>query len=93
MDHFSFLIDDVRYTVPNLLLILVTDVDRAKELAVQKLLEAPEHLSVQVFQGDRLICTISRDNAASISQMNGGKGADTLLALQRFDEKRRIFSR
>lgn len=60
-EPFSILIDDARYTVPTLMLVVETDLGRAKELALRKLRESPQHLSIELFQGDRLIFKFEQD--------------------------------
>jgi len=61
MHSLTLFIDDERYTVPTLLILFTADLADAERLARQKLDEAPEHLHVHVFEGDRLVCSVSRD--------------------------------
>ena len=90
MDHFSFFIEDERYTVPNLVLVLVSDVARAREMAVQKLWETPEHLSIQVFQGEKLIFTVSRDPSEEDEEIADDEPPPT--AVEQIGYKARLLS-
>jgi hypothetical protein len=51
MQNFEFFIEDDRYTVPTLEIVLVRDAARARELAADRLLSSFHHLSVEVRQG------------------------------------------
>jgi hypothetical protein len=53
----AFYLTDRRYTVPTLSFAVVRDEDEARRLAVD-LLSGPDHLKVEVWEGDRLSFTV-----------------------------------
>ena len=52
---------DARYSAPNLDLVTAADDARARELASQRLDASPHHLMVEVFEEDRLVCVVRRE--------------------------------
>ena len=62
----TFLIDDVRYSVPTLFLVSVHDKSRMEELARFKLEETTEHVRVQVFVDDQLIYSVSKNGGGVV---------------------------
>ena len=63
MRNFSIFVADDRYSVPTMLMAVVTDEARAIELAVDKLAETPHHLSVEVWEADALVFATDRTSA------------------------------
>jgi hypothetical protein len=70
MDAFSFFIEDDRYTVPTLEFVLVADMARAKQMASERLIASPHHLSIAVHRHGRQIFRVARATKA-----DGAEGA------------------
>ena len=56
---FQFFITDSRYTVPTLAFVTAEDEHYALEQAIRVLGESPNHLSVEVREGDALLFTLA----------------------------------
>jgi len=64
MQTFEFFIEDDRYAVPTLEFAQVSDADRARELAAERLRASPHHLSVEVRRAnERLFLLTSAQGA------------------------------
>lgn len=63
MQHFEFFIEDDRYSVPTLELVVVRDADRARQLATERLCASPHHQSVEVRTANATLFLISRPEA------------------------------
>jgi hypothetical protein len=61
---FSFFIEDDRYNVPTLQIMLLRDIERAKELAADRLKASPHHLSIEVSEGSHPLFRVSRQKRA-----------------------------
>ncbi len=71
MAAFAFFIEDDRYTVPTLEFVLAPDAARARQLASERLIASPHHLSVLVHQdGQQMFQVVrpGRRNAADREQ-------------------------
>ena len=60
MHTFSFFIEDDRYSVPTLQIMLLRDIERAKELAADRLRASPHHVSIEVSEGSHPLFRVSR---------------------------------
>ena len=58
MATFTFYIRDDRYKVPTLALVDAEGVERARELAAQRLLESTSHAAIDVYEGEELRFTV-----------------------------------
>jgi len=69
MSTFTFYIQDDRYNVPTMDIVIAQSEARARVRAMERLLESTHHLGVEVYEGDRLrfsMTTESRHPAASL---------------------------
>lgn len=55
-------VHDDRYSVPNLDTVTVRDDERAIEIATQRLSSSPHYRLVEMWEDDRLVCRIGRDD-------------------------------
>jgi hypothetical protein len=55
MRTFACFITDARYSVPTLDLLIVSDDERAKELALRRLMESSHHQAVEVVENGRRV--------------------------------------
>jgi ribosome-binding protein aMBF1 (putative translation factor) len=62
MRTFTFFLTDRRYEVPTVAFVTAQDVERAAELARERLGESPHHLAVELRENDELIARIDRDS-------------------------------
>lgn len=60
MEALTLFIEDDRYTVPNLEFVLVNDTKKAQQLATERLIASPHHLSVSVHEHGREIVRVTR---------------------------------
>ena len=58
MRNFEFFVNDLRYSLPTLLLVEARDETRARILAGLVLAESRHHLSVEVREGDRVLFSV-----------------------------------
>jgi hypothetical protein len=58
MNIYTLYIEDDRYTVPTMLIIMADNDTRARDDAVEQLRASPHHLSVEVWDEDRLVAAI-----------------------------------
>jgi hypothetical protein len=63
MRTFSFYIHDVRHTLPTLAFVTVSDEQRAREIARERLMESPDHLAIEVREDDGLLFSLDRNGA------------------------------
>ena len=55
-------VHDDRYSVPNLDTVTVRDDERAIEIATQRLSASPHYRIVEMWDDERLVCRIGRDD-------------------------------
>ena len=67
MRTFTFFLTDQRYSVPTVAFVTARDVERAGELARERLDESPHHLAIELFENDELVGRIDRDGEAWLS--------------------------
>ena len=58
---FTFMIQDDRYAVATVALVMLPDDGQARDIAARRLAESPHHLAVEVFQDDVLLFRVTRD--------------------------------
>jgi hypothetical protein len=63
MRTFSFYIHDARHIVPTLAFVTVSDEQKARELAKERLMESLDHLAIEVREDDWLLFTLDRNGA------------------------------
>jgi hypothetical protein len=63
MRTFSFYIHDVRHIVPTLAFAIVSDEQRAREVAKERLMESLDNLAVEVRENDLLLFSLDRNGA------------------------------
>lgn len=63
MRTFSCFITDGRYAVPTLDLFIVADEERAREMALRRLMESPYHEAVEVRENGRAIYARRREHS------------------------------
>lgn len=61
---YSILIHDDRYAEPTLLIAGVRGEERVVEIAREKLAECPHYRAVEVFEGERALLRIEREDPA-----------------------------
>lgn len=64
MRTYSLYITDDRYAAPTLLIAGVRNDERVGEIAREKLQASPHYRSIEVFDGDRFLFRIERDDPA-----------------------------
>ena len=67
MRTFSFYIHDVRHIVPTLAFVALSDEQRAREIAKERLMESLDHLAVEVREDDCLLFSLDRNGAMWIN--------------------------
>ena len=55
------MIQDDRYAVATVALVMLPDDGQARDIAARRLAESPHHLAVEVFQDDVLLFRVTRD--------------------------------
>lgn len=65
MRSFECLITDDRYSVPQLTWMVVSDVDRARELARRDLMQDQHHQAIELRENGRLVFSASRTDVAA----------------------------
>ncbi len=75
MQTFEFFIEDDRYRVPTLELVLVSDAMRARQLAAARLFASSHHQSIEVRRGDDRLFFVSRSGTPG----RGGDARNSLL--------------
>ena len=60
MDAYTFFIEDDRHAAATLEFVLASDLARAKQLAMERLIASPHHLSVVVHQSGRQVLRVTR---------------------------------
>jgi hypothetical protein len=60
MFHCIVLIDDKRYSIPTLWMTTIADMELVRDMAQAKLDESNQHLRVQVFIDDELVCSVQQ---------------------------------
>ena len=62
VETYMLYMHDDRYSVPMLDAVIVRDDDHAIEIAAQRLYSSPHHRIAELWQDDRLVCRISRED-------------------------------
>jgi hypothetical protein len=60
MQTFTCLLSDTRYSVPSLVFVIATDVERAKELARRELEANAHHRGFELHDDQHLVCAEQR---------------------------------
>jgi hypothetical protein len=67
MRTFSFYIHDVRHTLPTLAFVTVSDEQKAREIAKERLMESLDHLAIEVREHDWLLFSLDRNGTMWIN--------------------------